>query len=224
MEKIIPLNSLIEELEKDINKFKNEINKKYENLIIIINNILITLNKLKTNSQNNEKFNEILNKENNNFIELINLIIKSKKIKYFNFLIPFIKKLIEYKFISKENISILIKNINEIFDILTQDEQKIKIIEIIQLIILSSNFIVNKEIINNLFNISFQGFNKKNIIFKNPIRLLFTTLIDKIVKSKENDLIILTLNIFLEIINNKKKAENNIYKLCLAFELSYQIL
>ena len=188
------ISEFVKECIKNFNEIKKKTKPEINNALDTCLANLISLGK-KIPDENNKSFEEIYLTITDSFLEATKLIINLKYSKFFyNILIAF-KKFLEYKLFSKEKT-------NEIIRVLKKfnDNQKIsedcnkKILEIIQTYIFSDYFEFKYTSLSNIYMIILREFNITNNSLKkdfiNPIRLLFTTLTDKIYKSNNFDIII----------------------------------
>ena len=245
---------LISEFIKEYTKFFNDIKKKNNNDINKpLESCMTNLTLLKNNLSNKDtnSTSEILLSISNCFIEGINHIIDLKYIKNFLNSLLLIKKLIEYNLLSKEKSNEIIIILKSFYctNKISEECQK-KIMEIIQTYIFSEYFELNFNTLSIIYILALKEFNfinnSKNKDYKNPIRLLFTTLTDKIYKSQNNNNVLqITYFIFafyylstskkqeikydyineelkIEIIDILNKDKNNIYIECLSLELLSQ--
>ena len=245
---------LISEFIKEYTKFFNDIKKKNNNDINKpLESCMTNLTLLKNNLSNKDtnSTSEILLSISNCFIEGINHIIDLKYIKHFLNSLLLTKKLIEYNLLSKEKSNEIIIILKSFYctNKISEECQK-KIMEIIQTYIFSEYFELNFNTLSIIYILALKEFNfinnSKNKDYKNPIRLLFTTLTDKIYKSQNNNNVLqITYFIFafyylstskkqeikydyineelkIEIIDILNKNKNNIYIECLSLELLSQ--
>ena len=245
---------IISEFIKEYTKFFNEIKKKNNSDInTSLESCMTNLTSLKNNllNKNENSISNNLLSITNSFIEATNNIINLKYSKFFLQILLLIKKFIEYNLFSKEKskeIIIILKSFYNNSKI-TEEYQK-KIMEIIQTYIFSEYFEVNYDTLSIIYILTLKEFNSinksKNKDYKNPIRLLFTTLTDKIYKSKDNNIIIQITHLIFgfyyfstskkqdmqyDFINEEIKKEildilnrnkNNVYISCLSLELLSQ--
>ena len=211
---------LVFNLIKDCTKTFNEIKKKQnEELNTSLVSCLNNLNSLKENlSKSNEKeAEENLLSISVSFIESSRQIINLKYHKYFLSILVLLKKFIEYSLFSKEKSSSLIDLLKEFYDNSKSTEEcQNKVIEILQTLILSSFFELKYEALSNIYLLVLKSFNNinhsKNKDFKNPIRLLFSTLTENVYNSNNFELIIrITVLIFswYDLSLKKKKESKN---------------
>ena len=190
---------------KDCTKIFNEIKKKKnENLNTSLTNCLNNLNMLKENisQKNKEKIEENLLSISISFIESTKQIIELKYTKFYLNILILIKKFIEYSIFSQEKSSNLVEILSNIYNnSKTNDECQNKVLEILQSLIFTSFFEIKFDILSNIYLLILNSFcntnNSKNKDFKNPIRLLFTTITEKVYKSNNLEIIIqITILIF----------------------------
>ena len=212
---------------KDFTKLYDDIKKKKnEDLNTSLSNCLDNLNQLKDNiiKKNKENIDENLLSISISFIEGAKQIVSLKFTKFFLGILILLKKLIEYSIFSKGKSSSLIEILCDFYNnSKINDECQNKILEIFQTLIFTSFFELKYESLSNIYILLLKSFNNinssKNKDFKNPIRLLFTTITEKVYKSNNLEIIIqITILIFSwynigskikgEIIN-KKDAESN---------------
>ena len=212
---------IISEFIKEYTKFFNEIKKKNNSDINTSLELCMTnLTSLKNNllNKNENSISNNLLSITNSFIEATNHIINLKYSKFFLQILLLIKKFIEYNLFSKEKskeIIIILKSFYNNSKI-TEEYQK-KIMEIIQTYIFSEYFEINFDTLSIIYILALKEFNSinksKNKDYKNPIRLLFTTLTDKIYKSKNNNIIIQITHLifgFFVLVQAKNKICNMI--------------
>ena len=190
---------------KDLTKIFNEIKKKKnEDLNSSLNNCLNNLNLLKEKISENNKENieENLLSISISFIESSKQIIILKLTKFFMSILILIKKLIEFSIFSREKSGDLVELLCDIYNnSKINDECQNKVLEILQTLIFTSFFEVKYDILSNIYILILKSFNNtnnsKNKDFKNPIRLLFTTITEKVYKSNNFEIIIqITILIF----------------------------
>ena len=190
---------------KDLTKILNEIKKKKnDDLNSSLNNCLNNLNLLKEKISKNNKENieENLLSISISFIESSKQIIILKLTKFFMSILILIKKLIEFSIFSREKCGDLVELLCDIYNnSKINDECQNKVLEILQTLIFTSFFEVKYDILSNIYILILKSFNNtnnsKNKDFKNPIRLLFTTITEKVYKSNNLEIIIqITILIF----------------------------
>ena len=248
---------LMIEFIKECSKIINEIKRKNNNIINkSLDSFMTNLTSLKEqiSSNNTNLINSLLLLSTESFCEAINHIITLKYSKFFYNILILLKKFIEYNLFSKEKSNDIIIIIKQFYNNQkTNEESRKKIMEIIQTYIFSEYFGINYNVLSSLYILILKEFNITNLSrnkdFKNPIRLLFTTLTDKIYKSNNLEIIAkITQFIFswysFSIFNNKDNQEslyenindelkkevkelfyknkNNIYIQCLSLELLSQ--
>ena len=250
------ISEFIKECTNTFNEIKNKNNYDINNsLECCLNNLIAVKEKISRNDKNSIS-PLLLLASTKNFIEATNNIINLKYSKYFLSILIVLKKFIEYKFFAKEKsfdiILILISFYN--YPKIKEDCKK-KILEIIQTYIFSDYIEIKYDSLALIYILILKEFNvtnySKNKDFKNPIRLLFTTITDQIYKSNDDNTIIqITYFIFFwydlsliesnqskiegiiynniknelkdEIIDILNKNKNNIYIQCLSLELLSQ--
>ena len=203
---------------KDCTKIFNEIKKKKNaDLNTSLDNCLNNLNTLKENisQKKEEKTEECLLSISISFIEGAKQIINLKYTKYFFNILTLIKKFVEYSLFSKEKSSDLVEILKNIYNnSKTNDECQNKIIEILQTLIFTSFCDIKYDILSNIYILILKSFNNmnnsKNKDFKNPIRILFTTITERIFQSNNLEVIIqITILIFSWYnLSLKKKIES----------------
>ena len=241
---------LISELIKECTKIFNDIKKKNNSEINkFLDSCLNNITLLKENIISKKSFSlsELLLIISNSFFQAINqIVINSKFSKFYLNILILIKKFIEYKLFSKEKSDDIIMTIKNFYNNSKADEECYKkIIEIIQTFIFSEYFEIKYDSLCILYIIILKLFNttnnSRNKLFKNPIRLLFTSLTDKVYKSRNSEIIKqITTFIFSwytgihteeindnneiknEIIGIISKNKNNILIKCLSLELLSQ--
>ena len=196
---------LISDVIKECTKIFKDIKKKQnEELNTCLENINNELETLKVNIIENskEKIESNILTISTNFIDGANLVINLKYSKFFLNLLILLKKLIEFNLFSKEKASSVIKLIKNFYDhSKINDECQNKVLEILQTLIFSSFFEIKYDILSIIYIIILKSFNNtnqsKNKDFKNPIRLLLTTITEKIYKSNNSEVIVqITILIF----------------------------
>ena len=257
--KIFMNEDLISEFIKECTKIFNEIKKKNnseinKSLDSCMTNLISLKDKISTKNNNLISSIKLLSTES--FIKAINHIIVLKYSKFFYNILIILKKYIEYNLYSKEKSSDIIIILKSFYDNPKINNECLKkILEIVQTYIFSDYFEIKYESLCIIYILLLKVFNminqNKNKDFKNPIRLLFTTLTDKIYisenifainkitqlivtwfklcisENKENknqEIINKDINedIFNEILGIIKKRKNNIYIQCLSLELLSQ--
>ena len=196
---------LISDVIKECTKFFKDIKKKQnEELNTFLENINNELETLKVNiiEKAKEKIESNILTISTNFIDGANLVINLKYSKFFLNLLILLKKLIEFNLFSKEKASSVIKLIKNFYDhSKINDECQNKVLEILQTLIFSSFFEIKYDILSIIYTTILKSFNNtnqsKNKDFKNPIRLLLTTITEKIYKSNNSEVIVqITILIF----------------------------
>jgi len=206
--------NLIKECSKTFNEIKKKQNEELNtSLVSCLNN----LNSLKENlSKNNEKeIEENLLSISVSFIESSRQIINLKYHKHFLSILVLLKKFIEYSLFSKEKSSNLIELLKEFYNNSKSTEEcQNKVIEILQTLIFTSFFELKYETLSTIYILVLKSFNNinnsKNKDFKNPIRLIFSTLTENVYNSNNFELIVrITVLIFSWYnLSLKKKKEN----------------
>ena len=190
---------------KDCTKIFNEIKKKKNaDLNTSLDNCLNNLNTLKENisQKNEEKAKEYLLSISISFIEGAKQIINLKYTKFFFNILTLTKKFVEYGLFSKEKSSNLIEILKDIYNnSKINDECQNKVIEILQTLIFTFFCEIKYDILSNIYIIILKSFNNtsnsKNKDFKNPIRILFTTITERVFQSNNLEVIIqITILIF----------------------------
>ena len=138
------------------------------------------------------------------YIEATNLIINLKYSKYFYNILFLFKKFLEYNLFSKEKSTEIIALLKIFYNNPKVNDDCIKkIMEIIQTFIFSEYFEIKYDSLSIIFIMILKAFNmtnhSKNKDFKNPIRLLFTTLTDRIYKSNNIQAILQTTKLIFSI-------------------------
>ena len=219
---------LIFDLIKDCTKTFNEIKKKHnEDLNTTLVNCLNNLNSLKENlsKKSTENIDENLLSISSSFIESASQIITLKYNKYFLNLLILLKKFLEYNILSKEKSKNVIELLKRFYNnSKTNDECQNKVIEILQTLLFTSFFEIKFDILSSIYILILKSFNNanhsKNIDFKNPIRLILSTLTEKVYSSNNFELILqttylifswydLSLKKKMENLNKKSSNENN---------------
>ena len=209
---------LVFELIKECTKVFNEIKKKQnEDLNTSLINCLNNLNSLKESLSKKEKENieQNLLSISVSFIESTKQVLNLKYHKHFLNLLVLLKKFIEYSLFSKEKSGNVIELLKDFYNHpKTSDECQNKIIEILQTLIFSSFFEIKYDSISIIFILILKSFNNtnhsKNKDFKNPIRLILSTLTEKVYNSNNYELIIQTTILIFSWYNLslKKKLES----------------
>ena len=171
--------ALISDLENDYKKLSVECKKKYNIIREVIDISMKAIEKLITIAQDKEKsqtFNQELSLSIEILLKPISIIVDSKHIKLFYYSIIIIKKLVTYNFVSVNESSGVISLLKELFDN-SNEEIQLKILETIQSMVNSNKISPNEKIVSHLLSISCKMFGFKSIEFKNPIKLLFKTLV-----------------------------------------------
>ena len=204
---------------KDCTKIFTEIKKKKnEDLDTSLNNCLNTLSVLKENisHKQDENIEENLLIISNSFIEAANKVINLKYTKYFLNILLVLKKFLEYSIFSKEKSDNLIDILYDIHNnSKANEESQNKVLEIFQTFIFTSYFELKYDSLSKIYLLILKSFtntsNNKNKDFKNPIRLLFTTITEKVYKSNDFEIITkITVLIFSwYYLSQKKKAESS---------------
>ena len=184
-------------------KIFNDIKKKNPDLDTSLTNCLNNLNSLKENlsQKNKNKDEEILSGVSVSFIEAAKQIIKLKYTKFFYNILILIKKFIVFNLFSTEKSNNLIEILKDIYiNSKANDECQNKILEILQTLMFTPFFQIKYDILSNIYILVLRSFvntsNSKNN-FKNPIRLLFTTITENVYKSNNLEIIIqITILIF----------------------------
>ena len=203
---------------KDCTKIFNEIKKKKNaDLNTSLDNCLNNLNTLKENisQKNQEKAEEYLLSISISFIEGAKQIINLKYTKFFFNILTLTKKFVEYGLFSKDKSSNLVEILKDIYNnSKTNDECQNKVIEILQTLIFTYFCEIKYDILSNIYIIILKSFNNtsnsKNKDFKNPIRILFTTITERVFQSNNLEVIIqITILIFSWYnLSLKKKIQN----------------
>ena len=215
---------LISEFIKECTKNFNEIKKKNnsdinKSLDLCLTNLSSLKEKISIKDMNS--IVQISLSITNSFIDACNNIITLKYSKYFLNILSILKKFIEYKLFSQEKSNDIILLSKSFFNSPKIDDNcKKKLMEIIQAYIFSEYFEIKYDSLSIIYIIILKEFNitnhSKNKDFKNPIRLLFTIITDKIYKSnniqiilKITHLIFSCYDLSLSENNNKKNHELN---------------
>ena len=183
---------LVFDILKECTKIFNEIKKKHnEDLNSCLDNCLNNLNSLKESikNKNEERIEETLLVITISFLEGSKKLIHLKYSKYFLNVLILLKRFIEYNLFS-------IKRSNGIIDLLKEfsnysklkDDCQNKILEILQTLLFSPYFEMKYDVLSNIYILILKSFNninqsKNNKDFKNPIRLIFTTITEKVFSS-----------------------------------------
>jgi len=209
---------LVFDLIKECTKIFNEIKKKQnEDLNTSLVNCLNNLNSLKESlsKKNEESIEQNLLSISVSFIESARQVLNLKYHKYFLNLLVLLKRFIEYSLFSKEKSGNVIELLKDFYNHpKTSDECQNKIIEILQTLIFSSFFEIKYDSLSIMFILILKSFNNtnhsKNKDFKNPIRLILSTLIEKVYNSNNYELIIQTTILIFSWYNLslKKKIES----------------
>lgn len=223
--------ALISDLENDYKKLSVECKKKYNIIREVIDISMKAIEKLITIAQDKEKsqtFNQELVLSIEILLKPISIIVENKHIKLFYYSIIIIKKLVTYNFVSVNESNGVINILKELFDN-SNEEIQLKILETVQSMVNSNKISPNEKAVSNLLSISCKMFGFKSVEFKNPIKLLFKTLIkevsDSIQKDSKNEEKIkggsVLIRELIEISEGKKKEWilPSIYSKCLGLEL-----
>lgn len=213
----------ISDLLKDYKKLQTETKKKYLDIQPYLDTSIESLSALSkiTSSTEFEKNRQL---SSNKLLQPFLQITLSKHYKIYLPSLLLLKKLIEYNFLQNKNSADVTQILKSIFD-QSQEENHLKIIEISLTLINSQIFNVeNAPSITNMLSICLKAFSFKSNDFKNPIRLslkLLTSLIFSQKSISEKSTVLLTLNIYLELFEGKKKEPYyaSIITKCLALEL-----
>ena len=209
---------LVFDLIKECTKIFNEIKKKHnEDLNTSLVNCLNNLNSLKESlsKKEEESIEQNLLSISVSFIESARQVLNLKFHKHFLNLLVLLKKFIEFSLFSKEKSGNVIELLKDFYNHpKTSDECQNKIIEILQTLIFSSFFEVKYDSLSIIFILILKSFNNtnhsKNKDFKNPIRLILSTLTEKVYNSNNYELIIQTTILIFSWYNLslKKKIES----------------
>ena len=221
--------NLIFDFIKEFTKAFNELKKKNKkDLNIALVNCQNSLNSLKENikKKNDENIEENKLSISINFIEIFKQVVNLKYNKYYGIILNLLKKFIEYNLLSKEKSNNIIELIDHFYNKTKKNEElQLKVIEVLETLIFASFFEMKYDNLTNIYILILNYFNKinhyKNIDFKYPIRLIFSTLTEKIYSSTNFELIIkitvfifswynLTLQKKIENINKRSSNEINI--------------
>ena len=206
-------NNFLLDLEKDFKKLNQDLKKKYTKIHESIDKCLNLINILKKQEEE-KKIEEV-----NCLFEPIKLLIKSKKTKYILQCLIIIKKIIELKILNKNDYCDLLNLLKNIVEDLNSEENILKIIEIIQSLLLSSEFSATFDDISIILKICLFLFNSKNSTFKTSSKYIFKTLTDNITQNSEEEIFIQYIKFLMTLFDEK-----NIYTKCLGIELIIQIL
>ena len=189
---------LISEFIKECTKNFNEIKKKNnsdinKSLDLCLTNLSSLKEKISIKDINS--IAQISLSITNSFIDACNNIITLKYSKYFLNILSILKKFIEYKLFSQEKSNDIILLLKSFFNSPKIDDNcKKKLMEIIQAYIFSEYLEIKYDSLSIIYIIILKEFNitnhSKNKDFKNPIRLLFTIITDKIYKSNNIQIIL----------------------------------
>ena len=209
---------LVFNLIKECTKIFNEIKKKQnEDLNTSLVNCLNNLNSLKESlsKKDEENIEQNLLSISVSFIESAKQVLNLKYHKHYLNLLVLLKKFIEYSLFSKEKAGNVIELLKDFYNHpKTSDECQNKIIEILQTLIFSSFFEIKYDTLSIIFILILKSFNNtnhsKNKDFKNPIRLILSTLTEKVYNSNNYELIIQTTILIFSWYNLslKKKIES----------------
>ena len=209
---------LIFDLIKECTKIFNDIKKKNnEDLNTLLVNCLNNLNSLKEilSKKETEHIDENKLSISSSFLESSKMVITLKYNKYFLNLLILLKKFIEYNLLSNEKSSNIIELLKLFYNnSKINDECQNKIIEILQTLLFTSFLEMKFDVISNIYIIILKSFNNanhsKNKDFKNPIRLILTTLTEKVYSSNNFEIIIQTTYLIFSWYNLglKKKIES----------------
>ena len=217
--------SLISDIETDYKKLGNECKKKYNTIREVIDISLKAISKLKDIENDKEKFKTELSVSIEILIKPMMIITEGKHVKLYLQCIIILKKLVIYNFITSNDSDNIIKFLKEIFDNSSEDIQ-LKVLETLQSMISSNNINYNQANIDNIMIICCKTFSFKNIEFKNPIKLIFQTLIKGIFENINIDIANNFIKNLIDIIDGKKKEwiMPTIYSKSLGLELISSII
>ena len=205
--------NIYSDLEKDYNKLNQDIKKKYTVIHESINKALNLIQTLK-NQKEKKKIQEF-----NNLLDPIRLIITKKKSKHILQCLIIIKRIIELNIVNENFFCEILQILKTIIDDIYSDDYTLKIIEIIQSSLLSTDFSITLNNINIIYKICLFLFSNKNQIYKTSSKYIFKTLNDKIIQNSNKEILIQYLKILISLFDEK-----NIYSKCLGIELMIQIL
>ena len=197
------ISEFIKEYTKIINEIKKKNNSEINKSLDLCLNNLTSLKGAIIN-KNNNLIEPLKLKITESYIEATNLIINLKYSKYFYNILFLFKKFLEYKLFSKEKSTEIIALLKIFYNNPKVNDDCIKkIMEIIQTFIFSEYFEIKYDSLSIIFIMILKAFNmtnhSKNKDFKNPIRLLFTTLTDRIYKSNNIQAILQTTKLIFSI-------------------------
>ncbi len=219
------ISSLINDIESEYKKLGNECKKKYNTIREVIDISLKAISKLKDEQSNKEKFKNQLSLSIEILIKPIMIIIESKIFKFYFQSIVILKKLVTYNFICSNESDNIIKFLKEIFDNSSEDIQ-LKVLETLQSMISSNIINYNENNIDNIMIICCKTFSSKNMELKNPIKLIFKTLIKGVFEKVKIDIANNFIKNLIEIVEGKKKEWiiPSIYSKSLGLELIASII
>jgi hypothetical protein len=208
---------LISEFIKECTKNFNEIKKKNnpeinKSLDLCLTNLSSLKEKISIKDMNS--IAQISLSITNSFIDACNNIITLKYSKYFLNILSILKKFIEYKLFSQEKSSDIILLLKSFFNSPKIDDNcKKKLMEIIQAYIFSEYLDIKYDSLSIIYIIILKEFNitnhSKNKDFKNPIRLLFTIITDKIYKSNNIQIILKITHLIFSCYDLSLSENNN---------------
>ena len=134
--------NIYSDLEKDYNKLNQDIKKKYTVIHESINKALNLIQTLK-NQKEKKKIQEF-----NNLLDPIRLIITKKKSKHILQCLIIIKRIIELNIVNENFFCEILQILKTIIDDIYSDDYTLKIIEIIQSSLLSTDFSITLNNIN----------------------------------------------------------------------------
>ena len=212
--------SFINDIEADYKKLGNDCKKKYNTIREVIDISLKAISKLKDIENDKEKFKAELSVSIEILIKPMMIITEVKHVKLYLQCIIILKKLVIYNFITSNESDYIIKILKEIFDNSSEDIQ-LKVLETLQSMISSNNINYNQTNIENIMIICCKTFSFKNIEFKNPIKLIFQTLVKGIFENINIEIANNFIKNLVEIIEGKKKEWiiPSIYSKSLGLEL-----
>ena len=196
--------SFINDIEADYKKLGNDCKKKYNTIREVIDISLKAISKLKDIENDKEKFKAELSVSIEILIKPMMIITEVKHVKLYLQCIIILKKLVIYNFITSNESDYIIKILKEIFDNSSEDIQ-LKDLETLQSMISSNNINYNQTNIENIMIICCKTFSFKNIEFKNPIKLIFQTLVKGIFENINIEIANNFIKNLVEIIEGKKK-------------------
>ena len=217
--------TLINDIESDYKKLGNECKKKYNTIREVIDISLKAISKLKDIENDKEKFKSELSVSIEILTKPIKIITEGKHVKLYLQCIVILKKLVTYNFININDSENIIKFLKEIFDNSSEDIQ-LKVLETLQSMISSNNINYTLSNIDNIMIICCKTFSFKNIEFKNPIKLIFKTLIKGIFENINVETAGNLIKNLEDIIEGKKKEwiTPSLYSKCLGLELFASIV